>query len=64
MSGKYDPRKRKLLPDEIPTQLTQAMSRRSDVAFEVRKNSTVIHFACNGARVPKGLCPDPRHTHR
>lgn len=58
-----DPRKRKLLPDEVSTQLTQALAKRSDVTFEVRKNSTVVHVACcNGRRVPKGLNPDPRHT--
>lgn len=62
MRDNYDPRKRRLLPDEVGTQLTQAMARRSDVTFEVRKNSTVVRFAGMQTRVPKGICPDPRHV--
>lgn len=64
MRDNYDPRKRKLLADEVGTQLTQAMSRRSDVTFEVRKNSTIVRFSGMQAHVPKGICPEPRHTYR
>ena len=53
-------RQRTLLHDEVATQVTQAFAGKSNVAFEVRKNSTVIRLGFSGDRIPRGIHPDPR----